>query len=357
MNSLFTTLTGIAFWDAVLSFAVTFAVLVIVHELGHYLAARAFRMPVEEFAIGFGRKVAVFHRKGITEYTIRALPLGGFVRVRGMEFENECDATDGEDGFNRRPVHQRFGVIVAGPLASLLLGYLAFVALFLAFGTPTGRVRLDTVVADKPAARAGLRPGDVVLSVDGTAVDPMAMVVAIERSAGKPVKLEIERSGVRSVVEVLPEAVPSGRGKVGKIGVGPGTEMKHAGAAGAAFEALKATAGYFRMLGNIVRSGRAKEAVGGPVGIARTFYDTAGSGLETRLQLMASLSLSLFLFNVLPIPVLDGGHMLLLAVEAVRRRKLSAEMMHRVHAAGLAVIGTLFVIVMFNDLTRWAGRH
>ncbi|MFM7322843.1 MAG: M50 family metallopeptidase [Armatimonadota bacterium] len=357
MTSLWSTVTGLPFWDAVFSFAVTFAILVIVHELGHYLAARFHRMPVEEFAVGFGRKVAVLMRRGTTEYTLRALPLGGFVRVRGMEFENEADPVEGEDGFNRRPVHQRFGVIVAGPLASLLLGYLAFVVLFMVFGTPTGRVRLETVVAGKPAERAGLRAGDVVVAVNGESVDPMAMVTAIERSPGKAVRLEIERSGARQMVEVVPDAVPSGKESVGKIGVGPGTEMRPSGLGAAAREALRATGRYFSMLGNIVRSGRAKEAVGGPVGIARTFYDTAGSGMETRLQLMGSLSLSLFLFNVLPIPVLDGGQMMLLIVEAIRRRKLSADTMHRVHAAGLAVIGTLFVLVMFNDLTRWAGRH
>jgi len=349
-------MTSMSLWDAAVSFAVTFAILVIVHELGHYLAARAFRMPVEEFAVGFGRKIWVFMRRGITEYTLRALPLGGFVRVRGMEFEPDSEA-EAEDGFNRRPVHQRFGVIAAGPVASLFLGYLAFVVLFLSYGTPTGRVRLDAVVEGRPAAKAGLAAGDVVVAVDGQAVGPREMVVAIERSPGRAVRLDIERGGVRSTVTVVPEAVDGTNGKVGKIGVGPGTEMRRAGLLAAATEAWSATGGYFQMLGNIVRSGKAKEAVGGPVGIARTFYDTAGSGMETRLQLMASLSLSLFLFNVLPIPVLDGGHMLLLAVEAARRRKLSPETMHRVHAAGLALIGTLFVLVMFNDLTRWAGRH
>lgn len=345
--------------ESTLAFVLVFAILVIVHELGHYSAARLFKMPVEEFAVGFGPKLAVFLRRGITDYTIRALPLGGFVRVRGMGFDeadqpNESPEPEG-DGFNKRPVFERFVVILAGPVFSLLLGYVAYVALFVAYGSPSGRPKIVEVTPGKPAARAGLKAGDVIVAIDGKPLTPLAMVQTIEKSPGKTLGFTVERSGKELVFGIVPEAVEGSGASVGRIGVRPGNEMVPASAGDAVREAGAATIDYFTSLGRIVGSGKAKDAVGGPVGIARTFYQTSGTGISTRLELMASLSLSLFLFNILPIPVLDGGHLLLLTVEGIRRRKLSNTAMQRVHLAGLAVIATLFVVVMFNDITRWIG--
>ena len=342
--------------ESTLAFVLVFAILVIVHELGHYSAARFFKMPIEEFAVGWGPKVAVFLRRGITEYTIRAVPLGGFVRVRGMEVDESGDSSQPTgDGFNKRPVFERFMVILAGPLFSLLLGYVAYVALFMAYGSPSGRPKIVEVTPGKPAARAGLEAGDVIVAIDGKPLTPLAMVQTIEKSPGKTLAFTVERSGKELVFGIVPEAVEGSGASVGRIGVRPGNEMVPASAGDAVREAGAATVDYFTSLGRIVGSGKAKDAVGGPVGIARTFYQTSGTGISTRLELMASLSLSLFLFNILPIPVLDGGHMLLLTVEGIRRRKLSSIAMHRVHLAGLAVIATLFVVVMFNDITRWIG--
>lgn len=349
-----------ALLETAVSFFVVFAILVIVHELGHFLAAKAFRMPVEEFAVGFGKKVAVLMRRDGTEYTVRALPLGGFVRIAGMDLEQASEDGDGEndapeDGFHHRPVHQRFAVILAGPIFSLILGYLAYVVLFLGYGVPSGRARMDDLTPDKPAIRAGFRPGDVVVSVDGKPVSPIGMIDAIEAAPGKPLTFVVERGGAPQTVVVTPDKVEEGGRTVGKIGVRPGNEMRAAGVGESFSEAGAATVTYFQMLGKIFASGKAKDAVGGPVGIARTFYQTAGRGIQTKLDLMASLSLSLFLFNILPIPVLDGGHLLLLTIEGIRRRKLSIDAMHKAHMAGLAVIGLLFVFVMFNDITRLFG--
>jgi regulator of sigma E protease len=342
--------------ESALAFIIVFAILVIVHELGHYCAARFFKMPVEEFAVGFGPKVAVFLKRGITEYTIRALPLGGFVRVRGMGLEEGDEpAASSEDGFNHRPVLQRFWVILAGPLFSLLLGYVAYVTLFLAYGTPSGRARISEVKSGRPAERAGLRAGDIVVSIDGKPVSPLGMVQVIEKSPGKPLAFTIERAGKPQVVTVVPEQDPDTKAPVGKIGVGPGNEMVPSTPITAFAKGGEATIAYFTSLKRIVGSGRAKDAVGGPVAIVRTFYQTSGTGISTRLELMASLSLSLFLFNILPIPVLDGGHLLLLTVEGLRRRRLSSLAMQRVHMAGLALLATLFLMVMFNDITRWVG--
>lgn len=290
-----------------------------------------------------------------TDFTLRAIPLGGFVRVKGMEHEAAADEQSDEDGFNKRPVFQRFWVILAGPLFSLLLGYLAYVVLFLGFGTPSGRPRIEAVSPGRPAAIAGFRAGDVVTAVEGNPVGPREMLLAIETSAGKSLRVTVERAGTPVDLEVVPEAIEDNGTKVGRIGVRPGNELVPAPPAVAFPEAWKATIGYFTSLKNVLGSGKAKEAVGGPVGIARTFYQTSGTGLSTRIELLASLSLSLFLFNILPIPVLDGGHLMLFFVEAVRRRRLSAEAMKRVHLTGFALLATLFVFVMFNDITRWIG--
>jgi len=272
----------------------------------------------------------------------------------GLEESDENPPSD-EDGFNQRPVFQRFCVILAGPVFSLLLGYVAYVTLFLAYGAPSGRSRISEVTPDRPAARAGLRAGDIVVAIDGKPVAPIAMVQTIEKSAGKKLAFTIERDGKTEIVDVVPESVSDAGALVGRIGIRPGNEMVASTPADAISKGGEATIAYFISLKRIVGSGRAKDAVGGPVGIARTFYQTSGTGLSTRLELMASLSLSLFLFNILPIPVLDGGHLLLLTVEGIRRRRLSALAMQRVHIAGLALLATLFVVVMFNDITRWVG--
>ena len=349
---------SLAMLESAISFVVVFAILVVFHELGHFLAARAFKMPILEFAVGFGPKIVTIARQGILEYTLRLYPLGGFVKIRGMEIEEEAGDSEekaavDEDSFNKRPVHQRFAVILAGPLASLLVGYLGYVLLFAVYGKPSMTAQIGQVMPGKPAAIAGLRAGDKVVSIDGKAVTIDTLVPTIDASKGSPMDFLVadDTKAERHVV-VKAEKDSTGGKDVYRIGVRPTFVFEPCSFGVAWIEAASTTAQYGSKLVSIVKAGKTKDAVGGPVGIAQTFYALAGTGAQTRIELLASLSLSLFIFNMFPIPILDGGHLVLLTIEAIRRKKLSAINMQRVYLAGAAIMGLLFLTIMWNDVVK-----
>ena len=371
-----------------LTFVLIFATLVFFHELGHFLFAKLFKMRVEEFALGMGRPKLRLFSDGETEYTLRAIPLGGFVRIAGMEIEDayesrvtgtgtkESRADDGlettniitlrqeeaevagvdPNGFNSRPIFQRFLVILAGPVFSLLLGYFAFVFLFSRYGVPEGpaTTRIEGVIAKSPAEKAGIAPGDTILSVNGKTVRlGDEMISAIKASGGKPIRLSVE-SGLQKVVrevQLTPMMDTEDGKKVPRIGVQPGQLRRQVGTGEAFTLGGRFVGVYFQLIGKIFASGHAKEAVGGPVAIAKAVNQaTKSGGGEATISLLAQLSLSLGIFNLLPIPILDGGHLALMFLEAVRRRKLTAEQTQRVFATGFAILGLFFVYVMFKDI-------
>lgn len=383
------------FITTALTFVLIFAILVFFHELGHFLFAKLFKMRVEEFALGMGRPKLRLFSDGETEYTLRAIPLGGFVRIAGMEIEDSYEsrltgntpqtrhAEETEDGlettnvstlrqeeaevsgidpngFNTRPIYQRFLVILAGPVFSLLLGYFAFVFLFGVFGVPSGpsTTRISLVTANSPASKAGLTRGDTILAVNGKTVKlGQEMVDAIRASKGEAVRLSVASGSEKTVreISVTPQVEVVGGVKIPLIGIRPDQPYRSV-STGEAFTLGGRTVGlYFQALGKIFASGKAKDAVGGPVAIAKAVNQATKSGgvgenIQAAIELMAQLSLSLGIFNLLPIPILDGGHLALMFLEAIRRRKLTAEQTQRVFATGLAILGLLFVYVMFKDI-------
>lgn len=348
-----------AYLDTAVTFIVIFALLVFFHELGHFLLAKLFRMPVEEFAIGFGKRVVRIFHDGETDYTLRAIPLGGFVRIAGMEFDELAEA-DGapeprSDGFNQRPIYQRFAVIFAGPLFSLILGYLGFVLLVGVRGVASGMsTRVERVVAGMPAAAAGIEAGDVVRRIDGTAVTRGEEVVRlIRQSEGKSLLLEVERAGARRVIAVAPTVTTDEGRKIARIGIEQQVLTRSATLGEALTEGGQQVIAYFDLLGQMFRKGKVKENVGGPIAIASMVRQSVDYGLPAKVALLAQLSLSLALFNLFPIPVLDGGHIVLLGLEGMRRgRKLTSAQAQRVFMTGFAILAMLFVYVMFNDITR-----
>lgn len=351
--------------ETALTFIIVFAILVVFHELGHFWAARAFKIPVEEFAVGFGPKLITLAKRGLTEYTIRAIPMGGFVRIKGMEIEepNPAEVTDearaeapvdNADGFNKRSVLQRFIVILAGPIASLLLGYLAYVVLFSIWGRPTLNATIGALVEGKPAQSAGLRVGDRVVDIDATPVTIETLVATIDASQGRPMDIHVVGVDQKDRHVSVTALKDNDAGKsVYRIGIRPTLSFEPCSNLEAWMEAAKTTALYGQKLSAIVKAGKTKDAVGGPVGIARTFHDMAGTGVQTRIELLASLSLSLFIFNLFPIPILDGGHLMIYTIEAIRRRKLSPVTMQRAYMGGMAIMGTLFIAMLWNDIAKW----
>jgi regulator of sigma E protease len=446
------------------------SVLVIAHEWGHYAAAKLCKMKVEDFSLFFGRKLITLGKWNGTEYNIRTVPLGGFVKVTGMEpeeayplassiipsnwpsevkakynveliglepgdisgiafadvsepllekvsaavtesariqeagkealqlYQREAVLTDSDkkyldavfkaidrvkppdpDGYNQRPLHQRASVIFAGPLVSLLFGYLLFCVMGFTTGLPDEKDRhlaVGYVAEGKPAQKAGLQAGDYVVAVNGTPCDGLHALAAIRRSISPadhktplPLKIEVVREGKNREFTVVPDAErdymlqesgdavkgPDGKpiiGTVGMIGIGVDQVWKRysIGASilrGTELIKLEITG----TLQNIF-SRKVKDNVGGIISIGRVISQNRQQGNNHVLFTAALLSVSLGILNLFPIPVLDGGHLMLLSFEFLLRRRLTAKEVYSAQLVGICIIGALFVMVMYMDIMR-----
>ncbi len=380
--------------QTVATFIIILGILVFFHELGHFWVAKLFRMRVEEFALGFGPRLLRVGYDGQTEYNIRVVPLGGFVRIAGMEIEDamerrltgtpsaqepahhavettnvglieqEAAEVSGAepDGFNSRPVYQRFLVILAGPVFSVVLGWLAFCLIGVIYGLPMPDAKPTTRIAavdpNGVAAQAGLTAGDTVIAVQGQRISEWdKMVDVIRGSAGKRIQLTVRGQGdTERTLTMTPRAKRVEGKEVGQIGVIPAVPTRRVGVVQSFSDGTQFLVLYMKALGYIFASGQAKDNVGGPIAIFQGTREAVSAGGSSPLELLGKLSLSIGIFNLLPIPVLDGGHIALLTLEAVRGRKLTAEQTQRVLTTGLAIIAVLFLYVMFNDITRLFRR-
>jgi regulator of sigma E protease len=387
----------------ILVFLLILGILVFFHELGHFLAAKMLRMRVLEFAFNMGPKLIRLYHDGETEYTIRAIPLGGFVRIAGMEVEDEVEGrltgtayehsaanddrgfantntrleqqeaertpVDGDvsaairpddpNGYNNRPIWQRFIVILAGPLFSFLLGWITLCLIGVLAGMPEKtQVGVGDVVKGSIAEQVGLKSGDVVTAINGQRIEDFNTGLKIIRSSpNKELDLTVkDKDNHERDIKATPrlEKDPGTGEKVGLLGFAPvtitltvrRTTLKESFAFG-----NERTLFWFELMGNLVSSGKITQNVGGPVAIFKETASASKRGGPDPMLLLGSLSLSLGLFNLLPIPILDGGHLMLLILEAVRRRKLTPLWTARVQYAGLAILLTVFVLVMFKDIT------
>lgn len=356
----------LTFLDKILTFALTLGFLVFFHELGHFAVAKLFKVPVYEFAFGlpFGKKFLLFKRGG-TDYTMRPVPLGGFVAFADPEADPEVQLVQMEE-YHSKPIWQRFLVIAAGPAASLLLGFLLFVALGVVVGVPNEKSHpvLNQVVAGRPAEKAGLKVGDEILTVDGQPKTVEGLIAAISASPGTPMTFVVKRKAVSEPVTVAvtpTEEVSAGK-VVGRIGIGPDYLSRRPmnGLGEALAYGSDQTLDKLQRFKEIFSSFRqVKDNIGGPVGIAGAVSQATDMGFWAKLLLAGSLSVSLFVFNCfVPIPALDCGQMVLLLVEAIRRRRLSNEQQSRVMIASWAVLLTFFVVVTFNDIRKLIpGQH
>ncbi len=336
----------------ILASVLVFGLLVLFHEFGPFIMAKATGMRVDEFAIGFGPKL-VSKKYGETEYSIRCVPLGGFNDIAGMD-PGQNDA--GERGYCEKPIWQRMIVILAGPLMNMLLPVVLFFLIFLAVGisAPSTRPELGEVMPDQPAAMAGLKKGDVVSSIDGEAVESWDDIVRIVRSStGKPMKIAYLRDGEAKQATVIP--VPDKQEERMVIGVMGAVETQPVGIVDAAGTALWKT-GYVisYMLNGLVQifTGDAGAELAGPLGVMQMTGTVAKLGMAALLNFAALLSLNLGIINLLPVPALDGGHFLMLLIEAVRGKPLGENALHYTQMAGITVLVALMLFATKNDIVR-----
>lgn len=325
--------------------------LIFFHELGHFVTAKMTGMRVHEFAIGFGPKL-ISKSYGETVYSLRIVPLGGFNKIAGMDPDEEQD----EGSFNSKPVWARMLVIFAGSFMNFVLPVLLFVIIFLSAGidTPSEQAIIGSVFQDKPAATAGLAEGDRVTAVNGAKIDSWRQFVAvIQGNAGNQLNVTYERNGAAQTTKVTPEYEAKGnRGIIGVMPVIINYKPGFIEASGLAVKQVYTIA--VAMLDGLkqMATGRAPADVAGPIGVAQMAGQVAQLGIIPLLQFAAFLSINLGLINLLPVPVLDGGHIVTLAVEAVRGKPLSPEKTQFIQMIGFTLLMMLLLLATFKDITR-----
>lgn len=338
--------------NILLAFVLVLGPLIFVHELGHFLAAKAVGVKVHEFAIGFGPGVLRW-RRGETRYVLRLLPLGGFVKLAGMdEPEDPVEKVPDEDerNFNNKSLWQRMFVIAAGPLmnfvfaALLFSGYLGLVIL-----PPT----VQYVEPNSPAAEAGLLPGDVVLRIEDREVKTVSDINEVVRAKeGQPVDLTIRRDGKIRVMSAVPRL--NEKNQTVQLGVYLVAKQRM-GLVPSIVGGVKQTWGIIRDLVLAVfgmLTGRVEADISGPIGIVQVVGQSAARGLSYVVFLTALLSVNLGLFNLFPIPVLDGGWIAIFVWEAVRGKPIPPEQRGVAQFIGLALLLGIMLFATAKDLVR-----
>jgi regulator of sigma E protease len=347
---------------SLISFLIVLSVLVIVHEFGHFIVAKKLGVRVEKFSFGFGPKLVSF-KKGDTEYLISAIPLGGYVKMSGDEPWEKLAGQKWE--FLSRSIGDRFKIILAGPLLNYILAFLIFSVIFM-FGSPTLTTEVGGLLPDYPAKAAGIVAGDKVLAVDGKSVKYWEdMTDAIHKHVDGDIALSLERGGKAIEMKVKPVVRASkdifgNETKIALLGITPSQKI---GKEKYPFpqcvymggqKLLQLTAMTFKALWSIVVGKLSmKESLTGPIGMFVITGQAAKLGLIYILHLMAILSASLAIFNVLPLPVLDGGHMLFLVLEKLRGKPLSLKTQEVVINIGIAFLIMLTVVIFYNDIIKF----
>jgi regulator of sigma E protease len=334
---------------------VAVGLLIALHELGHLVVARLCGMRVERYSIGFGPTLLRFQR-GETEYVLSAIPIGGYVRVAGMSPGEQIDPNDTR-AYSHRPAWQRFLVIAAGPVTNELLA-VALVFSVAMYGMPvTSRAEVGQVVPSSAAERGGLQPGDLVHAVDGEPIQTFNdLVLAIRSHPGQAVGLDVER-GERGeqklrITVILPRS---------PVVLGVSAPLRRYGPVEALPAAFAWTARQtVAMVAGLVQALRHpnQAQVQGPIGTVQVTAQEAAHGWQNLISTLALISLALAVFNVLPWPALDGGRLIFLLYELVRRRPVNHRVETAVHAMGFLVLLGLIVLVTVGDVKRWAvGRE
>jgi regulator of sigma E protease len=346
-----------------IAFAVVLGVLVFVHELGHYLAARWRGVHVEAFSIGFGRPVLRGRDRHGTEWRLGWIPLGGYVKMHGQETPEdvppEVRATWQEGRtFHGKSVGSRAIVVAAGPIANFLLAMALFAGLFMTSGRPVSNTSLAAVVESSAAARAGLRAGDEILALDDHRVTRFEQVQRyVQQRPGQPIAMLVRRDGEETTVTAVPESREGSGGAVGVLGVQGGAvrferlDPVSAVAAGAV-QTADITWQTLAGIGEMIVGKRSAKELGGPIRIAEISGEAASLGFGALVNLMAVLSVSLGLLNLFPIPVLDGGHLMFYAAEAIRGRPLPPRVQEYGFRAGFALLIALFLFASRNDIVE-----
>ena len=348
----------------VIPFLFVLTIVVFFHELGHFWVARRAGVRVMTFSLGFGPEIAGFNDRHGTRWRIAAVPLGGYVRFFGDE-----DAASNESFFYK-PVAWRAAIVAAGPIANFLLAIAIFAIVFMVFGKQVTAPRVDQINPGSAADIAGFKPGDLVVEIDGAKVTSFSDMQRIVGShAGQPLAFTIERGDRQVTLTATPELKevkdPFGNThRTGLLGIsrslaaGDVTTQRFGPVEAIGMgvqETWFVVARTFDYLGGLIAGRESADQLGGPIRIAQVSGQVATFGIGALLSLAAVLSVSIGLLNLFPIPLLDGGHLLFYAFEAIRGRPLSARTQDIGFRIGLALVLMLMIFATWNDVLHIAA--
>ena len=362
----------------IVPFLFVLTIVVFFHELGHFWVARRCGIKVLVFSIGFGPELFGFNDRHGTRWKVSAVPLGGYVKFFGDENAASVPDTDSlasmkesdkRVSFFHQPVLSRAAVVAAGPIANFILAIVIFAGIFAIYGKPSTAARVDTVQESSAAAAAGFRPGDVVLSIDGRAIDSFSdMQRVVSTSAGRRLEIVVDRGGVHQTLVATPELreVKDSFGNVHRLGVlgisramGPeDSKMQPVNPVTAVWLGAQET--WFVVdrtmsyLAGVVIGREKADQLGGPIRIAQVSGQVASVGIVALIHLAAVLSVSIGLLNLFPVPLLDGGHLMFYAIEAIRGRPLSERAQEFGFRIGLALVAMLMIFATYNDIRNLA---
>jgi len=327
--------------------------MILVHELGHLIVAKRVGIIVHTFAIGFGPRLWAVTR-GETTYALNLLPIGGYVNMAGEDLDARQPEVAPDRSFRTKSVGARLAVVCAGPVMNFLLAVLLLGIVAVAFGVPIGvSTRVGTLLPGYPAAKAGLRPGDVIIAIDGRPMrDGEEIVRTIHSSNGRTLTLLIGRDGSRLEIHVPTQF--DARQRVWLTGFSPSVIREHLDPARALWWGAVTTgrdiAAYLSAIGGLAMSGRLIGELSGPYTAVKVLGQAAQSGAETFLYITAFFSIIIGLFNLFPLPALDGGRAAFLIVEGLRKRPVDPRREGYIHLVGLALLLCLIIALTVRDI-------
>ncbi|MFN3726968.1 MAG: RIP metalloprotease RseP [Allosphingosinicella sp.] len=357
----------------VVAFLAVLGPLVFIHEMGHYLAGRMFGVRAETFSIGFGKELFGWTDKLGTRWKVAALPLGGYVKFKGdmnpaSTPSDEWLALPAEERnqtFQAKPVWQRFIIVAAGPFTNFAFAIVAFMAIFAINGYPTAAATVGSLIPNSPAASSGLRPGDEIVAINGSGVDTFADLSSyVSLRPNTVMELTVVRDGQEMTVTMTSadETVEDEFGnsaRIGRLGIAPGVGASlerlppHKLLGAAVDRTIGTVESMVVALGQVVTGTRSVKELGGPLKIAEVSGQQASLGWLPFFWLMTVVSINLGFINLLPIPLLDGGHLLFYLIEGVRRKPLGPAAQEWAFRTGLMVLLALMIFITFNDLVSF----
>lgn len=347
---------------AVVSALIGLGILIVIHELGHFLVAKKSGVGVLTFSIGFGPKL--FKRKiGETEYAVSAFPFGGYVKMVGEDPTDEVTPVDIQKSFSHQSLGKRMAIVAAGPVSNLLLAVVIFACLLMFFGTRTATTQIGDVVPDFPAAKAGIQKGDLIVSIDGHTVENWTEFARrIKESAGRAITIRLQRDNRDMEVTVQPvkkeetDAFGDKR-EIWFIGISPQDSFVRVAPWSAVGQAFYKTGEYSVVtlvaLYKMIAGDLSPKNLGGPLLIAQMAGQQAREGPASFFFFVAVLSINLGVLNLLPIPVLDGGHMLFFLLEGILGRPVSLKQRERAQQVGIVILLMVMAYAFYNDIARF----